>query len=43
MKAARILAIIFNKAKRLDTSKELTDVSQMFFKINIIEIIQNLK
>ena len=29
MKAARILAIIFNKAKRLDTSKELTDVGKI--------------
>lgn len=26
MKAARIMAIMFNKAKKLDSSKELTEV-----------------
>lgn len=30
MKAARILAIIFNKAKKLDASKELTEVILRF-------------
>lgn len=27
MKAARIMAIVFNKAKKIDSSKELTDVT----------------
>lgn len=30
MKAARIMAILFNKAKKVDSSKELTDVSFRF-------------
>ena len=33
MKAARILAILFNKAKKLDTSKELTEALQSLLDI----------
>lgn len=33
MKAARILAILFNKAKKLDVSKELTEVLQSLLDI----------
>lgn len=29
MKAARIMAIIFNKAKKVDSSKELTEVNTL--------------
>ena len=31
MKAARVFAIIFNKAKKLDLNKELTDVFFVLF------------
>lgn len=31
MKAARIMAIMFNKAKKLDSSKELTEVINIYF------------
>jgi hypothetical protein len=31
MKAARVLALVFSKAKKLDTSKDLTEVIKKIF------------